>query len=78
MRQADAKRQICAKFERWCVQWRKDNPGKDGPTGNDACLLFYIPELEAKNSPLLNFRAHGDKWQYVHIWLRPAGLVSRD
>ena len=44
MRQVDAKRQICAKFKRWCVQWRKDNPGKDRPTGNDACFLFYIPD----------------------------------
>lgn len=47
MRQADAKRRICAKFERWCVPWCKDDPGKDRPTGNDARFLFYIPELEA-------------------------------
>ena len=48
--------------------------GKNWPTGDDAFFLFYIPELEVKNSPLLNFRAHSDKWQYVHIWLRQAGL----
>lgn len=77
MRQSGAKWQISAKLERWCVQWRKDNPRNARPKGSDAFFLFCVPELEAKNSPLLNFRVHDDKWQEIHSWLRQAGLVSR-
>ena len=67
MGQSGAKRQIFAKFEWWCVQERKDNPGKDRATGNDACFLVFIPKLEAKDAPQLIFRAHVDKSRFVHM-----------
>lgn len=77
MLQADAKRQVCDRFTGWTVQWRKDNPGRSLPSGNDA-FLFYVAELEGKQSQMLRSRARGDKWRTVHVWLRQAGLASRD
>ena len=70
MKQAEAKRLILAKFDRWVKE-----EGKADPTGTDAFLFFS--ELSGRGDPALDFRCSGDPWQTVHAWLRRAKKLRR-
>lgn len=60
----DAERQIMQAWREWCGL---NVPSEKSPDGNDA-LRFYL-SLESTQSPLLNFRCAGDRWQVVQGWI---------
>jgi hypothetical protein len=62
----EANRRILALSPSWSVT--QETP----TTGNGLFFYFF---LQKEHSHLAQFRASGDKWQYVHTWLRQANLV---
>lgn len=71
MRQAEAAYQIVDEFRTWA---RANLPADKTPSGMDG-LMFFVHIQKAKPD-LLNFKAHGDKWQYVHGWLLRSKVVG--
>jgi len=69
MKRDEAKRQIVAE---WHPRAKSNNIVK----ANGIVALRFFGYLQREHSHLLQFRAQGDKWQWVHIWLREARLVS--
>lgn len=58
------------------IDWKESRGHRpDEVLRGDDAFLFYLG-LESSRSPLLDFRATGDKWQTVHTWLRSRRLVS--
>lgn len=72
MKQAEAKQQVVRLFREWAAANGKSIPH----TAAEGGFMFY-GWLRTNHPEALEFRATGDKWQTVHIWLREAGLVTR-
>ena len=73
MTDAEAQAATYRKFEKWLVEWRKKNPGRDKPTGNEA-FTFYCEEVAGTPIEQIPRR----EWQEVHAWLRERQLLSDD
>lgn len=55
-------------FETWLIQWKKDNPKREKPSGNEVFFYFYpLWEKTARNSA-------GWEWQDVNAYLKGEGL----
>jgi hypothetical protein len=66
MKQDEARRRILAEWPSWSAT-------ESEPTRMNG-LMFYA-FLQSERPHLLEFRSSGDRWQYVHIWLKREGLV---
>jgi hypothetical protein len=55
------------------IAWHEWYPKHDKKLMNG--FLFYC-YLQRHRPELLNFECRCDRWQYVHCWLRRAGLVN--
>ncbi len=73
MTDAEAKAATYSKFAKWRVEWRKKNPGRESPTGDDA-FTFYCEEVAGTPIEQIPRR----EWQEVHAWLRGWRLLSDD
>jgi hypothetical protein len=67
--QEEAKRQIYNEWRKWAEQ-------HNAVVANGTTALIFYQFLRQERSYLLEFTAHGDKWQVVHGWLLQANLVS--
>lgn len=72
MKQSESRLRVVRLFENWAAATGKGIPY----TAADGGFIFYT-WLSAKHPEALDFRAIGDKWQTVHVWLRQAKLVTR-
>jgi hypothetical protein len=61
----DARLAILREYDRWA----KDHPNDAKKMGG----FVFFEYLEKERPNLLDFRAHGSKWQIVHLWLRHGG-----
>ena len=71
MTDAEARAVTYRIFEKWLVEWREKNPGKDKPTGNEA-FIFYCEKVAGTPIEQIPRR----EWQEVHVWLRERRLLS--
>lgn len=62
MTQAEAKEHIVTLWKEW-IKNRKDSDNYNNMT------IFYL-QLRRNHPELLKFRAKGDKWQTVKIWIQ--------
>jgi len=72
VKQSEAKKRV----ERLFRQWAEANGKRIPHTAPEGGHVFY-GWLTTHHPEVLAFRAVGDKWQTVHVWLRQAGLVTR-
>jgi hypothetical protein len=72
VKQSEAKPTVLRLFREWAEANGKSIPH----TAAEGGFVFFT-WLRANHPEALDFRATGDPWQTVHIWLRKAGLVTR-
>lgn len=62
MKQTEAKEHIVALWKEWIKT--REQAEKSGD------MLIFYAQLSRNHPELLNFRAAGDKWQTVKIWIQ--------
>ncbi|QTW17802.1 hypothetical protein [Comamonas kerstersii] len=62
MTQAEAKEHIVSLWKEWLLTREPSDKYND--------MLIFYAQLRRNHPELLNFRAAGDKWQTVKIWIQ--------
>lgn len=73
MNDAEAQAATYRLFEKWVTEWRRENPDRDKPTGNEAYGFYWD---RVAGTPIV--QGSRREWQEVHAWLRERRLLGNE